>query len=500
MRSRSTQVLISALLLGVVGDQMLRGGEPRLGLALLVLLGIACATYIGGRGQRERSWLLAGVGLAALGLVLRDSPVLFAIDLMSVLCMGALAVWHGSGRRFADLALPDPVRATALALLTAAAGAPEVVRGAAPESEAAGIRAKRVRALAIGAVLAVPPLFIVSGLLGSADVLFARFLDDLGEFIFANGVEHLLVIGGLGWLAAGWLQGTIGGPTGVRVPEVRSPGIAFTSVSVGLYGLVALLALFLGTQTRALFGGAAYLAETAGLTVAEYARDGFFQLVVAAGVVLGTLLVADWLMAGTAQARSETETDRAAVARDLRRYIAVGTVLVLLVAALMGSAIARIWLYVSSYGLSLERAFAIALMVWVFVALALFAGTVLRGRRGRFVPALLLASMGWVALLNVAGPEALVVRVNVSRAVAGRPFDVAYHARLSADALPALLAAAPRLAAGECEALGTALAEHWAKRAADRVGREDWRGLDLPLARALAWNERAALPSCRGPG
>ena len=108
--------------------------------------------------------------------------------------------------------------------------------------------------------------------------------------------------------------------------------------------------------------------------------------------------------------------------------------------------------------------------------------------------------MGWVALLNVAGPEALVVRVNVSRAVAGRPFDVAYHARLSADALPALLAAAPRLAAGECEALGTALAEHWEKRAADRVGREDWRGLDLPLARALAWNERAALPSCRGPG
>lgn len=501
MRGRSRQVLISALLLGVAGDQLLRGGEPRLGFALLALLGIACAASIGGRGQQERTWLLAGIGVAALGLVLRDSPMLLPIDLMSVLCMGALAVWHGSGRRFADLTLPDPVRATALALLTAAAGAPEVVRESAPETEAAGVRAKRVRALAIGAVLAVPPLFIVSGLLGAADPLFARFLDALGEFVFANGIEHLLAILLLSWLATGWLQGTVGGPTGVRVPEVRSPGITFTSVSVGLYGLVALLALFLGTQARALFGGAAYLAETAGLTVAEYARDGFFQLVVAAGVVLGTLLVADWLMAGDEKARDDADAGTvAALARDQRRYRAAGAVLLLLVTALLVSASARIWLYVQSFGLSLDRAFAIALMLWVLGALAVFGATVLRGGRAHFMPSVLVATMAWVALLNAANPEAIVVRVNVSRALAGSTFDVAYHARLSADALPALLSAAPRLPTGECAALGGALAEAWAKRAADRVGRDDWRGLDLPRARALAWRERDALPSCGGPG
>lgn len=493
MRARSGQILLAALLLGVTGDQLLRGEMPRLGFTLLVLLGIACVALIGGRGQGERALILTGVGAAATGLVLRDSPMLYAVDFLSVLCMGALAVWHGSGRKVSQLELLDPPRAAFLATLTAVIAAPQVIRDWAGETDASAGRATRFRALAIGIVLAVPPLFIVAALLGSADVFFARYLQSIADavdFMFGNGLQHLAMIAVLAWLATGWMQGTLGGPTGAGVPNVRSPAMSFTSVSVALYGLVALLALFLGTQARVLFGGAAYLAETAGLTVAEYAREGFFQLVIAGGVVIGTLLAADWL------------TEQRA---DDRRYRAVGTVLVLLVTALLGSAMARMWLYVSTFGLTAERAFAIAQMVWVVVALGAFSATVLRGRRMRFVPSLLVATVAWVALLNAVNLESIVVRVNAARATAGstsagQGFDVAYHARLSADALPALLAAAPRLPASECETLGRMLAEHWARVAADRQLRSDWRGLDFPLARALAWSERNALPTCGGRG
>ncbi|MCE9601120.1 MAG: DUF4173 domain-containing protein [Gemmatimonadetes bacterium] len=493
MRTRARQILLAALLLGVVGDQLLRGGMPRLGFALLVLLGIGCVIFIGGRGDGERSFILLGVGVAALGLVVRDSEMLFAVDMASVLCMGALAVWHGSGRRLSQLALFDPPRAAFLATLTAVIAAPQVLRGSAPETDGAAARATRWRALAIGTVLAVPPLFIVASLLGSADVFFARFLQffaDGVDVLFSNGLQQVVTIAVLAWLATGWMQGTLGGPTGAGVPEVRSPSIAFTSVSVALYGLVVLLALFLGTQARVLFGGAAYLDATAGLTVAEYARSGFFQLVIAGGVVIGTLLLADWLTEGR---------------EDDRRYRAVGTVLVLLVAALLGSAVARMWLYVRNYGLSTDRAFAIAQMGWVFAALGVFAATVLRGRRSRFVPSLLVATVAWVALLNAANPEAIVVRVNAARAASGDPghgrrFDVAYHAHLSADALPALLAAAPSLPPAVCEAVGVAVMAEWERVAANRRGKADWRGLDLPLARALAWRERRALPACGGRG
>ncbi len=114
-------------------------------------------------------------------------------------------------------------------------------------------------------------------------------------------------------------------------------------------------------------------------------------------------------------------------------------------------------------------------------------------------------TIAWVALLNAVNPEAIVVRVNVARAVsaravAGPGFDVAYHASLSADALPTLLAAAPQLSPSECEALGVALAAQWAAITEKRRAHEDWRGLDLPFARALAWSGRHALPLCGGRG
>jgi hypothetical protein len=223
-----------------------------------------------------------------------------------------------------------------------------------------------------------------------------------------------------------------------------------------------------------LFGGAAYLLETAGLTRAEYARDGFFQMIAAAAIVLGTLAVADWLMG------VEESPGR-------RRFRAAGTVLVGQVVAILGSAAVRVWLYVSEFGLSTDRALAFAAMCWVLATLVAFAVTTLRGRSLRFAPALLGVTVAWVAALNVINLEAMVVRVNIARAEAGAPFDWMYHARLSADALPALRAHAPRLAAADCARLESSLLEVWAYRSARVNPAGDWRTDDLPRAAGISW-------------
>jgi len=462
-------ILLAALLIAIAGDLLLRGGEPRLGVTLLVALVTGSAFAIGGRGDRERTFLLAGTAVAALGLVLRDAMALYAIDLLSVLCMGALALWRGSGRSIARLEVLDAPKAAVLAVLTTLVGAPEVLRATGHAEADAGARAARTRALAIGVVLAVPPLLLVMVLLGSADSVFGSFLQRTVDFLALDFVQHVVVVVVLAWLAMGWLLGTLAGSAVVRLPEIRSPGLPFASASVGLYGLVLLLTLFLGTQLRVLFGGAAYLSATAGLTVAQYAREGFFQLVVVAGIVLATLVAADWLVAREPEA--------------VRRYRAVGTVLVGLVAALLVSAVARMWLYVTNFGLTIDRVLATAIMCWVLAAIATFAATMLRGRGERFAPAILLVTIGWVASLNAVNPEAIVVRANLARAAAGQAFDAPYHAKLSADALGTLLAAAPTLPATECAALSESLAKVWKER---RAARGDWRALSLPYARAIA--------------
>ncbi len=483
----SRTILLAALLIAVAGDLLLRGGEPRLGFTLLVALVTGSAFVIGARAgaraDRERTWLLAGTAVAALGFVLRDAEPLYAIDLLSVLCMGALTVWRGSGQSLARLEVLDAPKAAALAILTTVVGAPEVLRATGHAETDAGARAARTRALALGVVLALPPLLLVMALLGSADSVFGSFLQSTVDFLALEGVQHVVVIVVLAWLAMGWLLGTLAGSAVVKLPDVRSPGLPFATASVGLYGLVLLLTLFLGTQVRVLFGGAAYLSATAGLTVAEYAREGFFQLVVVAGIVLATLVAADWLVARDEEA--------------VRRYRAVGTVLVGLVAALLVSAVARMWLYVTSFGLTIDRVLATAIMLWVVAAIVTFAVTMLRGRGERFAPVMLLVTIVWVASLNAVNPEAIVVRTNLARAAEGKAFDAPYHAKLSADALPALLAAAPTLPATECAALSENLATVWAKR---RVARSDWRSLSLPYARAIAAGAGDASIRCASGG
>jgi hypothetical protein len=297
----------------------------------------------------------------------------------------------------------------------------------------------------------------------------------------------------LAWLAAGWMRATLGDAIGAKVPVPASPRLPFLSISVGLYALIALLGTFIAVQARVLFGGAAFLRETEGLTVATYARDGFFQLILAAGVVLVTLVMAEWFM---------TDEDDAA----RRRYRTGATVLLAMVSTLLVSSAVRIGLYVNEFGMSVDRMLAVSGIVWVFAALATFASTTLRGEAGKFMPVTLLVTVAWVALVNLSNPEAIVVRVNLARAERGETFDAAYHGKLSADALPALRAGASRLAAPQCLALEAEIRNRFFLRfgsAGDANG--DWRGRNLPLWRAEAWLKSGqgvctgAAPRARGP-
>jgi hypothetical protein len=79
--------------------------------------------------------------------------------------------------------------------------------------------------------------------------------------------------------------------------------------------------------------------------------------------------------------------------------------------------------------------------------------------------------------LNLSNVDGLVVKANVTRAEAGREFDVAYHAQLSADALPSLLEATDRLTPEQSTALRTAIDSVWTARA---VTRPDWRSWSVP--------------------
>lgn len=475
----TNQLLIAAAIAGVSGDLLLRGGMWRLGFALWIAGLIASVFVIGGTCCTERVLLLTGLAMAAFGLVWRDAPMLYTIDLLSVLCMGALTIWHGTGRSVTDLSIIDTVRAGVIAVLNTLVGASTVLETRAGDPSVAVPVRRNVRGLLLGIALAIIPMFVVTALLVNSDVVFGQTMDHVLTTITADGLTHVPLAALLAWLATGILRASLGNPIGSFIPDPAPPGVPFISVGVGLYALLALLLSFVAIQGRVLFGGAEFIQRTAGLSVANYARDGFFQLIVASAVVTMTLVIAEWLL---------TDDDEAA----RRHYRMLSGALLALVAVLLVSSAVRIWLYVQEFGLSVDRAFASAAIVWVSGALVAFAVTTLRGHGSRFVPAAIYVTVAWVAMMNLSNPEAIVVSVNVARAEAGQSFDTKYHARLSADALPTMLANADRLAPADCAALHEELRSWWATRLAHTEdGGQDWRSRDLPLQRARAWFDAA---------
>ena len=478
-------ILISAAIAGLAGNLLLRGGQWRAGFALWIAGLALTVCLIGGHTSRERMLLLVGIAAAALGLACRDAQLLYAIDMLSVLCMGALLIWQGTGRSLRDLTLVRTLRVGVISALNTVGGAARLLAYTDVDAATSSATRRNIRALTIGIAIAALPLFLVTGLLSASDIVFNRLLDTVFSTVVSDGLSHLAIAMLLAWITAGWIRAALGHPIGNAIPDPRSPGLPFISLSVVLYALLVLLLAFVITQARVLFGGAEFLRVTENLSVATYARDGFFQLIAASGVVLATLVMAEWLL-------SDDDT------HARRRFQVMSAMLLALVALLLVSSAARILLYINDFGLSVDRAFASAAIVWVFGVLVTFAVTTLRGHSDRFMSTAIVVTVAWVTLLNLANPEALIVHVNVARAVEGKQFDASYHAQLSADSLPAMRSLADTLPPADCDALNFALRASWAKRLADpEEGRGDWRSSNLPLLYARAWFAALPPPACQ---
>jgi hypothetical protein len=162
---------------------------------------------------------------------------------------------------------------------------------------------------------------------------------------------------------------------------------------------------------------------------------------------------------------------------------------------MMMSALQRMSLYTQSFGLTEDRIYATAGMLWLAVVFTLFAITVLRGRNAGFAFGAVVAGWLTVATLDVVSPHAMIVRTNVERATNGAPLDAAYMSKLSADAVPALVDALGRVNPETQCVIAKRLQEVVKDRASGLP--EDWRWWNASRRRAFlaAYQARGAIDS-----
>lgn len=447
-------LLGSGVVLGVAGDALLRApGLPGLNLALwMALVGVAALLLYRRAAlpwDRERvAWLVIGVALAA-GLAWRDSILLRLLALGCATLAFALAAHRVTGSWMHRAGVVRYAWALALGALHAwtAAGPALVDAWIAAPRRADGRRAdwRAVLAVVRGLVIATPLVFVFGVLFTSADAAFENLVASAVRFDVEPLVGHLLLFFVCAWIATGYLRGFL---TGTQ-PSLRMadsddadaglasmrPQLGITEGATVLASLDLLFLAFVAVQLRYLFGGDALVQVTQALTYADYARRGFFELVVAVVLVVPTLLAADWLVARR-------------TLRDVRIFRVLAGVQIGLVLAIAASAFQRLRLYHAVYGLTELRFYAMVLLLWIGVMLIWLAATVLRGRRESFAYGALVTGVATAALLFILSPDALVARTNLARLSSSSGparFDVTYATTLSADAVPAVIAALPSL-------------------------------------------------------
>jgi hypothetical protein len=487
MTNRSAAlVLIAAIALGAAGDGLLRAGPWGVNLFVWVTALVSVAVVV---FQRRRGGTPVKLALLftpplcfAFAVAWRDAPVLTAWNVLAVALALTLPVTSllGIDLRFGRVL--DYVAGLVTTGFNAAFGgilfaAEDVEWRAVPHHG----RVRRAAAVAVGVVLAVPVALVFGALLMAADPGFERLIRSIFDWDFETIISHALLTALLTWLVIGYLRSIL---RSARSPlpwePLTKPSLGIVELGIPLGMLMLLFVAFLVLQAEYLFGGEELIRRTTGLTYAEHARRGFFELVVVSALALPLLLAADWAL----DRRDPT---------TVRRFRLLAAVLVVLLGLVVLSAVHRMALYLDAYGLTQARVYASAVLVWATVSIGWFAATVLRDQSQRFAFGSVVTGFAVLAVLNVANPDAMVVRVNVARGEAGRELDSAYLTDLSADGAAALVAALPALP----QEARCAVAETLERRWLDDVG-GDWRSWNVARwqARRAVRRDRPAWPSC----
>ena len=477
------EILEAALLLGILGDALLR--ETPWGLNVFLWTGaLVAATLM--LMRRRRSEFLNGQTIAlhaallffAAMFVWRDSTelklanALAILTILSLLTLPALriktqlagiihyvlaGIWSGANAAFAPFHLVFG----------------DIEWKTLPQKG----WTKHLVAVLRGLAIAAPILFVFGALFMAADAVFQGIVEQTlriePEIIFT----HLFLTAFISWTVAGYLRGSLVEAFAAETnAEIKTQTLSVTEIkeekeeenqlnktvspkekswdwrnfdnsampksfTLGaieisiVLGLINLLFLgFVLVQLPYLFGGMDLVQNTPDFKLAEYARRGFGELIAVAALVLPILLASHWLLRRDAP-----------VNEKIYRILAGMNIALLFV--IMISATQRLLLLTGNlgYGLTTVRFYPMVLMIWLALVFVWFALTVLRGAREQFAWGALWSAFFVVGTLHVLNPDDFIIRTNVQLMREGRHFDANYAANLSDDAVPALLENLPAM-------------------------------------------------------
>ena len=397
-------------------------GLPHLGVLALVCAHFAAVFIILGKQARINAGSIFCIAVSlVLGVscALYDSEAFLLLNCFVILLVAALGTFALSGHLSPGRAraVPALIENTFLALFTRIGRPFRALRKLGQNKRRGTAQA------ALAVLIAAPVVAVVLWLLMSADAvfgsLFARFdLSDLPAGAFLRPLRVLI----LALFLCSALYYIREEPPAIAPERPDKPRSAalFLPVTV-LLDIVYII--FCYVQIKYLFGGGSEASMAGGW--AEYARSGFFQLVVITFINLGLFLLG-----------ADEKRFAGAAGKVLRSAFGL---LLALTAVILVSAFWRMRLYIQAFGMSVLRLLTLWAMAVVLFGLLAAAWKLVRPKFGFFRTAGGFALALW-CVLNLAGPARMIADYNVDKYLAGElpEVDTYYLEALGPDAQSAL--------------------------------------------------------------
>ena len=281
-----------------------------------------------------------------------------------------------------------------------------------------------LRQIIRGVLLALPALLVFTVLFSSADLVFQKYISGLIKIDQETIARAFLIIcaafvfiGAFGYI----FQKREENISNDRPESKASLGVIETSVLLGLINI--LFFIFIAIQFTYFFGGESNI-KNLGFTYSEYARKGFFELIVVA--IISFLIV--WAAEKDAVKKGEEHA---------LPFKIFGALLIIQVLFIIVSAFKRLWLYEEAYGFTAARLYGHTFVIWLSAAfLLLFYKIFAAQKENSFAFNIFISVILFLAALNILNPDAFIARQNLDRFDRTGLLDIWYLRQLSDDALP----------------------------------------------------------------
>lgn len=420
-----------SLVLGLLFDYSFYGKIPGIAFPLYVMLVVAglfaIAHFFKKQINKEVLWLLIPLILFSAMVFVRSSDLLTFLNVVASLLLLLVITEVSLGEKVKHFVIGDYIKVFFLPFKFIR----PFFQTLSTLFSRRGLNKDRNVSLQVakGILMAIPVLFVFLLLFSSADLMFRKYVSDLisidiePETIVRSTlvlIATLVYIGAYSYS----LRDKDNQIAAQRNNNNHSVGHIESSILLGSVNVLFLS--FILIQLTYLFGGESNISAQ-GVSYAQYARRGFFELIAVAIISLLLLLTTEKYVV-------KKETDHAI------GFKLLSTVLVVQVMLIMASAFTRLSLYEEAYGFTTLRLYSHAFIVLLAVVFCLLLYKIYKDKREQtFAFRVFISIALFLAVMNVLNPDAFIARRNIERFAASGKLDIYYLSRLSDDAMPDII-------------------------------------------------------------